>query len=208
MCTAYKIGKRGSVPEKLLYATEHDYFIEAAVPRIIRPTNKAPVIMPDGSLREMTWGFRRQMKGKAGKPIQRTIVNSREDKLAGHTWSAAFRERRCLIPAYSFFEWIERPGGLVPLEFEDAGGRLLWIAGIWEEDETRGEVFSMITTEPNALVAPIHDRMPAVLVPDQVKSFLGGDLHEFGPSLALLAYSEAESFLTRKRSNPSQGELF
>jgi putative SOS response-associated peptidase YedK len=209
VCTAYKIGKRGNLPGKPLYEQELEYYMGVAIPRIVRPTHKAPVILPDGSLREMTWGFKRQMKGRTGKPISRTIVNSREDKLGGRTWSEAFRERRCLIPAFSFFEWVERGGRMVPLEFEDAGDRLLWIAGIWEQDPNRGDVFSMVTTDPNTLVAPVHDRMPAVLSFGQIRPYLGGDLHEFGPSSVALRFGEAENFLSPKKNIPPiQDELF
>lgn len=67
-------------------------------------------------------------------------------------------------------------------------------------------MFSMITTDPNAVLEPVHDRMPAVLVPDQFEPFLSGDLQEFGPSTSSLRFSEAENFLQRKK--PEQGEMF
>jgi putative SOS response-associated peptidase YedK len=208
MCTAYEIGKRGGSFPEWLIAEAGEYLLGLNAVRIVRPTHKAPVIMPDGSLRKMTWGFKRQMKGKTGKPISRTIVNSREDKLSSHTWREAFHERRCLIPAFSFYEWIERPGGMVPLNFESSANQLLWIAGIWEEDQNRGHVYSMITTEPNALVAPVHDRMPAVLLPDQMLPFLQGDMNEFGPSAVQLKFSDAANFLQPKKQPPAQGELY
>lgn len=173
--------------------------------------------MPDGSLREMIWGFRRPVPGGKTKQLWRTIVNSREDKLDGKTWKKAFTERRCLIPAAGFYEWVDRRGGKVPLRFEDPARQFLWIAGIWENDQDRGECFSMITTEPNSYVASVHDRMPAVLIPENIDPFLSGTLSQFGPTQALLSYVEAENFLKKKKSEdasadttPSegQGELF
>jgi putative SOS response-associated peptidase YedK len=213
MCTAYKIGKTskgGIAPGVPWYEIEIGSYLRDISSKIIRPTHKAPVIKSDGNLREMSWGFRRQMKGKSGRPITRTIVNSREDKLSGYVWSDAFRERRCLIPAISFFEWVELDGQMAPLEFVSGEGSLLWIAGIWEADEERGEVFSMISTEPNAQVAPVHDRMPAVLLPGQVEPFLGGEIDEFGPSGVPLNYTRAANFLTRAKDSPLliQDELF
>lgn len=204
MCTAYEIGKRGgSFPEWIrASATKHLLGLDDV--RIIRPTIPAPVIMPDGNLQEMIWGFRRPVPGGKTKQLWRTIVNSREDKLKGRTWNKAFRERRCLIPAASFYEWVDTPKGKAPLRFEDPAKGLLWIAGIWEEDKERGHCFSMITTEPNELVSPVHDRMPAVLLPEQFRPYLDGDLQEFGASRAALAYSHAENFLKKK----SQDELF
>jgi putative SOS response-associated peptidase YedK len=219
VCTAYELGKRGgSFPEWMKADAIGTLLDLDQTPRIIRPTIPAPVIMPDGALREMAWGFRRPVPGGKTKQLWRTIVNSREDKLDGRMWSKAFRERRCLIPAAGFYEWVDKPGGgKAPLRFEDPSGGFLWIAGIWEEDKERGEVFSMITTEPTEAIAPIHDRMPAVLVPDQIGPFLDHELHEFGPSAADLRWSEAANFLKGKGKNaekadpvppPDQGTLF
>jgi putative SOS response-associated peptidase YedK len=219
MCTAYELGKRGgSFPEWVKADAIRTLLDVGDTPRIIRPTTPAPVITPDGKTREMVWGFRRPVPGGKTKQLWRTIVNSREDKLGGRMWSKAFQERRCLIPAAGFYEWIDGPKGKIPMRFEDPGGGLLWIAGIWEEDRERGEVFSMITTEPTDAIAPIHDRMPAVLVPGQIEPFLSHTLNEFGPSAAGLRWSEAANFLKgrgkkvigRKLSAPppDQGELF
>lgn len=215
MCTAYEIGKqRGSTPGYLDPKAVAE-LLEIAEIRIIRPTIPAPVIMPDGSLRTMHWGFRRSFapKTKGGKPTLRTIVNSREDKLDGRTWKKAFVERRCLIPATSFYEWVESGGKNVPLRFVRPGGEWIWIAGIWEENEERGGCFSMITTEPNDVLAPVHDRMPAVLADSQISPYLQGELHAFGPSSVPLEYTEAENFLKKKTAKkqsppPAQEELF
>jgi putative SOS response-associated peptidase YedK len=206
MCTAYEIGKRGGSFAEHVKVAAFEYLmgLEAA---IIRPTLPAPVVMPDGGVKTMLWGFRRPVPGGKTKQLWRTIVNSREDKLGGRTWSKAFKERRCLIPAAAFYEWIDGPRGKVPLKFESRGRGLMWIAGIWEEDKERGECFSMITTEPNAVVGPVHDRMPAVLMPGQIAPYLGGGLQEIGPSAVDLAYEEAANFLKRKEP-PPQGELF
>ena len=207
MCTAYELGQRGgSFPEHIKAGAVKE-LLRILQGSIIRPTLAAPVFMPDGELETMSWGFRRTFapKKKGGKPIARTIVNSREDKLTGRTWKAAFDQRRCLIPASSFFEWVKKNGRNVPLRFKRPGDEWLWIAGIWEESENHGRCFSMITTEPNTIVEPVHDRMPAVLALDQISPYLAGDLSEFGPSSVSLEFEEAANFLKRK---PNQGELF
>lgn len=216
MCTAYELGKRGgSFPEWVNADAIEVLLGLGESPRLIRPTLSAPVILPDGSATTMGWGFRRtfapKIKGKA--PVMRTIVNSREDKLEGRTWRKAFRESRCLIPASSFYEWIEVGGKMTPLRFERPSGEWLWIAGIWETNEDHGDCYSMITTEPTAAIAPIHDRMPAVLGDSQIAAFLNGQLNEFGPSSVALAFQEAENFLKPKASggtppDQAQGELF
>ena len=214
MCTAYELGKkRGSTPGYLNPKAVAE-ILKIKETRIVRPTLPAPVILADGSLTTMSWGFRRSFapKVKGNKPVWRTIVNSREDKLGGRTWKEAFALRRCLIPASSFFEWVEMGGRNVPLRFERPGGEWIWIAGIWEMDAERGECFSMITTEPNSVLEPVHDRMPAVLSGAQIPSFLSGELNEFGPSSVDLQFSEGSNFLkpnaSGKRTPPAQGELF
>ena len=190
MCTAYEIGKKSKrLPARLKNpATER--LRSLGEPRIIRPTLTAPVIMPDGELREMSWGFRRKFRGVKGA-VSRTIVNSREDKLDSGMWREAFRQRRCLIPAIAFYEWVEGPvGKAVPLRFTREDDGWLMIAGIWEEAEN-GPCFSMLTTEPSDFVRMVHDRMPAVLDDAQIAPFLDGQLYGFGPSLVPLQHLAA-----------------
>ena len=175
----------------------------------MRPTLLAPVIMPSGELREMSWGFRRKFKGAKGL-ISRTVVNSREDKLNSAMWRESFRERRCLVPAIAFYEWVEGTGGkATPLRFMRQDDGWLLIAGIWEEGES-GPCFSMLTTEPSDQIRIVHDRMPAVLADSQIDAYLDGELDSFGPSSEKLLYVAAANFL---KSEPppainEQGLLF
>lgn len=212
MCTAYELGKRGGSFPEAVNAAVIDELLEIAETRIIRPTLPAPVMTADGALRTMSWGFRRSFapKAKGRAPVWRTIVNSREDKLGGATWRDAFARRRCLIPAAAFYEWVEIGGRKTPLRFERPDGEWLWIAGIWEEDEERGPCFSMITTEPNEVLKPVHDRMPAVLDNARIGPFLSGKLGKFGPSPVQLEFAETENFLkpARKEKPPALRELF
>jgi putative SOS response-associated peptidase YedK len=127
------------------------------------------------------------------------------------TWRDAFRNRRCLIPAAAFYEWVEVGGKAEPLRFERVDGEMLWIAGIWGEGQN-GPCFSMITTEPNALVQRVHDRMPAVLRDDKIEPFLDQELYEFGPSGVSLEHHPATNFLRSETKPPpppdNQGLLF
>lgn len=205
MCTAYEIGKKANrlparvkipVVEKLRALRET---------KIIRPTLSAPVILPDGDMREMHWGFRRKFRGTKGM-VSRTIVNSREDKLDTAMWREAFRERRCLIPATAFYEWVEGPGGkAMPLRFTAEDDGWLMLAGIWEEGDG-GPCFSMLTTEPSAFVRRVHDRMPAVLADAQIGPYLDGELHEFGPSSIPLQHVGAANFLKAHEPSPPSAE--
>ncbi|GAA5117122.1 SOS response-associated peptidase family protein [Luteolibacter yonseiensis] len=213
MCTAYELGskKRGSSPG-YLDARAVQRLLEISETRIIRPTHIAPVIMPDGSLREMRWGIPTQVRSArpGAKPLIKNVVNSRENKLKGWPWRDAFQKRRCLIPASAFYEWVELDGKKIPLRFVRPDLDTIWIAGIWEDGQ-HGECYSMITTDPNEVMEPVHDRMPAVLQESQIPPYLAGELHEFGPSAVGLAFTEAENFLKGRKEPPpppAQGDLF
>lgn len=194
MCTAYEIGKKANRLPARLKIPVIEELRSLRETKIIRPTLSAPVILPDGDMREMSWGFRRKFRGAKGL-VSRTIVNSREDKLDTAIWREAFRERRCLIPATAFYEWVEGPGGKsAPLRFTDGNDGWLMIAGIWEQGDI-GPCFSMLTTEPSEFVRNVHDRMPAVLAEHQINPYLDGDLHEFGSSAVPLQHVGAANFL-------------
>jgi putative SOS response-associated peptidase YedK len=190
MCTAYELGKRGgSFPEAVNPAVMEE-LLGISETRLVRPTLQAPVVTADGVLRTMSWGFRRSFasKVKGRPPVWRSVVNSREDKLGGQMWRDSFLRRRCLIPAAAFIEWVEIDGRKTPLRFDRPDGNWLWIAGIWEENPERGPCFSMITTEPNAVLEAVHDRMPAVLDDARIGPFLSGELRDFGPSPVALQF--------------------
>jgi len=200
MCHAYEIGRRAgrnSLKHSFLLADSLDL---PAEPRLIRRTDPAPVITADEKLVDMRWGFERPTLG--------TINNSREDKLQGRMWAKAFRERRCVIPASAFFEWSGPKGRKRTHRFTRVDGGRLWIAGIWEESRDFGRCFSMITTGANALMAPIHDRMPAVLEEVEIAGYLAGEMNSFAPSSESLKVKDSPNPLIKPKGNLVQGELF
>jgi putative SOS response-associated peptidase YedK len=118
-------------------------------------------------LRALRWGLVPFWAKDA--TIGRRLINARLDSLAS---KPAFREaltrRRCLIPASGFYEWgVDAAGKKQPFFIRPRGEPLLAIAGLWERWRTQGaeplETCVIVTTEANALLAPIHDRMPVVL---------------------------------------------
>lgn len=117
----------------------------------------------------MRWGFARSFSS--------SINNARTDKLDSPTWAAAFLDRRCIIPASSFFEWQQTPSGPGQCyEFHCVDEDWMWIAGMWEPSDKFGPCFTMVTTDAPPLMAPIHSRMPAVLSLADALGFLRGDL--------------------------------
>jgi putative SOS response-associated peptidase YedK len=82
----------------------------------------------------------------------------------------AFRRRRCLVPVDNLYEWKKTARGKQPHAIGLKDGGVMALAGLWEtwrspEGETIRS-FTVVTTNPNALCAEIHDRMPAILKPE------------------------------------------
>lgn len=96
------------------------------------------------------------------------MINARSESVEEKpAFRAAFRRRRCLIPATGFFEWQQRDGKKVPMFAHMKDNSVFAFAGLWEVwhspegDELR--TVTILTTEPNALMADIHNRMPVIL---------------------------------------------
>lgn len=94
-------------------------------------------------------------------------INARAESIAEKpTFKVPFKKRRCLIPADGFYEWetIEKKKQPYFIHMKDDAP--FAFAGIWNRNEINGEVletFSLITTEPNELMAQFHDRMPVII---------------------------------------------
>jgi putative SOS response-associated peptidase YedK len=124
-------------------------------------------------------------------------------------WAEAFRDRRCVIPASAFYEWGPGAAGKKQaFEFRPPGDAYLWIAGVWEPNPDHGRCYSMITTEAPPIMAPIHDRMPAVLAADEVDAYLNSGPWALRPFPGELHLAPCASPLKAKPAGPEQQELF
>ena len=149
----------------------------------------------------MRWGFHRSFNP--------SVNNARSDKLAGGMWTAAFRERRCVIPMTHFYEWGPGIGGKEPAyEFGDPADDFLWVAGIWEEHPEFGRCYSMVTTDVSSLMAPIHERMPAILLPAEAPAYLNGPSWSFQSFAGPLTDTPCASQLVKPPGPDPQQELF
>lgn len=122
------------------------------------------------------------------------MINARAETLAEKpAFRQALARRRCLVPANGFYEWQKLPGGrgTQPLCFTLKDGNPFFFAGLWENwrqpDGADYLSFTLITCAPNSLMAPIHDRMPVILTPEQGQAWLAA------PKPVLLAPFQAES---------------
>lgn len=114
----------------------------------------------------LRWGL---VPGWSSGPDNRyRMINARAETLASKpAYRDAFRRRRCLIPADGFYEWQRRDdGSKQPFYLHLADRRPFAFAGLWEhwEGEDRSiDSCTIVTTAANAVVAPIHARMPVIL---------------------------------------------
>lgn len=104
----------------------------------------------------------------ATKKGQRPLINARSESVATQAaFKESFERRRCLIPADGFYEWRRDENGKRPIWFSPPDGALFAFAGIWARLEPKeGEPVTscaLLTTKPNGIVGPVHDRMPVVL---------------------------------------------
>lgn len=143
----------------------------------VAPTQMHPVITntdPD-HLQFFKWGLI-PFWAKVEK-IGSRMINSRiETILEKPAFRNAVNKRRCLVPFDGFYEWQKTPSGKIPYRIIRKDKGIFAVAGIWEKWKSpEGETvfsFSVITQPPNELMASIHDRMPAILLPEQEQIWL------------------------------------
>ncbi len=123
--------------------------------------------------------------------IGQRLINARVETLAEKpAFKHALRYRRCLIPADGFYEWKKVGNTKQPYFVRHREGKPLALAGLWElwqgADGSELQTCTIITTEPNATVRPLHDRM-AVILPEQAYDlWLDPNLHQPERLLPLL----------------------
>ncbi|MCA9875835.1 MAG: SOS response-associated peptidase [Ardenticatenaceae bacterium] len=105
------------------------------------------------------------------------MINARSETVAEKpAFRSAFKRRRCLIPADGFYEWQKQNGGKQPLYIRLRDERPFALAGLWEIWQSPGgdelETCTILTTTPNELMEPIHNRMPVLLHPDDYDEWL------------------------------------
>jgi putative SOS response-associated peptidase YedK len=152
----------------------------------VAPTDLHFVAVAEGKKRVVVpakWGFT-----DGGKPLINARSETARDK---PSFRDAFARRRCVVPADGFFEWRGGKNDRRPIWFHPPDGGLMAFAGLWEPGLLGAPPqFTILTTEANALVAPVHDRMPVILPPACIGEWLGAprtDLLVPAPDGALVA---------------------
>ena len=121
------------------------------------------------SVRPMRWGF--VLHGVTPK----LIANAKSETVATlSAFKKAAATRRCLVPANGFYEWMTSRGAKLPYLFTLLDEEPFAFAGIW--DPPAGELpetYCVLTTEPNELVAKVHNRMPVILTRETMPRWIG-----------------------------------
>ena len=137
------------------------------------PTQLLPVVVIERGkriLKMMTWGL--IPSWAESKVIGSKMINARAETLAEKpSFRNALKSRRCLIPVDGFYEWMPTGRGKQPMRISLKSKEIFALAGLWETWKSPvGEVahsYTIITTDANELIAPIHDRMPVILTSNQ-----------------------------------------
>lgn len=150
----------------------------------IAPSQPILAIINDGKqnrLGTLRWGL---IPGWAkDEKIGYKMINARAETAAEKpSFRTAFRKRRCLIPADSFYEWKRNGDVKTPMRIRLASGEPFAFAGLWESWKSpEGKTVhscTILTTEPNELMADIHDRMPVILPKSAEAKWLDPDLQD------------------------------
>lgn len=178
------LAERFKVEQVRVTETEHNYNVT--------PRAEVPVVAESHGERVLDlvrWGlvpsWAKDIK------IGDRLINARADKLAAsNAYKRAFARRRCIVPADGFYEWqvVEGKKQKQPWFIRRRDGEPLAFAGLWEiwhdpndpdqENAPRVRSCVIITTDPNEVLAPIHDRMPVVLSESAWDEWLDADNHD------------------------------
>ncbi|UWZ85006.1 SOS response-associated peptidase [Occallatibacter riparius] len=174
----------------------------------IAPGSVQPVVLVDDmgerEIALMRWGF---------KLPDRHLFNARSEGIERASfWKDSFQERRCIVPADSFFEWSDT-GQKKKAKYEIAipGREPFGMAGLWKpwknpKTDQWERTFAVITGEPNQLMQPVHDRMTTILDPRDYEEYLAASDR---PPLHLLRILSPEQMRLKRvdEAEPTEAQM-
>ena len=183
----------------------------------IAPTQMAPVVRatPEGRRLDLfRWGL--IPSWACDQAVGARMINARSETAAEKpAFGEALARRRCLVPADGFFEWQKVGRARQPYFIRRRDGAPCALAGLWERwsaspaDGTI-ESFTVLTTTPNALVEPLHDRMPVIIEPADFARWLDLDQRDPATLRSLLRPLPAERMeahpVSRRVNSPANDD--
>jgi len=201
MCGRYVVTTPGEVLAELFEIDEKPHL----APRYnVAPTQEVAIVRARAAGgREMAlvhWGLIPHWAKE--RAIGNRLINARGETLAGKpSFRDSFKRRRCLIAADGFYEWQRLDGRKQPWLVRLRGGAPFGFAGLWSSwtDKASGEIVescTIVTTAPNDLLAPIHDRMPVIVPRERHSAWLDpavSDPQSLAPLIASYPAGEMEA---------------
>ena len=170
----------------------------------IAPSQEVLTVLDDGGTRRgkmLRWGlvpsWAKDIK------IGYKTINARADTVAtAGAFRTPFKKRRCLVLADGFYEWKRVGKGKQPMHIRLRGGEPFAFAGLWDawKNPADGQWIhscTIVTTTPNELIAPIHDRMPVILSSEAERMWLDATVLDQKTLLSLLTPFPAGSMEVR-----------
>jgi putative SOS response-associated peptidase YedK len=174
MCAGYTVEVDAEALVDAFRVDERPLDSPAFMPGELFPRQSAPIIVErsseHGSLRVLGVArFGLVPHWAKELAVGNKLFNARAETLSEKpAFRDSFARRRCLVPASAFYEWQkDAQGKSHRFRFAPAQGSLWALAGLWSTWRAPGGEkvgsFAIITTRPNPVIAPIHDRMPVIL---------------------------------------------
>lgn len=140
------------------------------------PSQNLPVVIKDGGklkLEIMRWG----LVPFWAKDMRTAQINARSEGIEEKAFfRKPFKKQRCLVPASYFFEWMKTKDNKIPYLIKARDREVFAFAGVYDVvkdgDGRKIKSFAIITTEPNRVVAKIHNRMPVILEKEDEREWL------------------------------------
>jgi putative SOS response-associated peptidase YedK len=180
MCGRYTLMKLADLLKLIPWLQVPAEILERQSRYNVAPSQVMPIIVSAddrAQLHTAKWGF--VPSWTKGKPKLQPINAKSETVATSGMFRRAFQQRRCLVPADGFYEWqgVKPPKQPYFIRMRDASP--FAFAGLWERSHPEGpealETFTILTTTPNELLKPIHNRMPVIIPLDRYRQWLGGE---------------------------------
>jgi putative SOS response-associated peptidase YedK len=192
MCGRFTLTKQDAEELALELGVDASAFVDYKPRYNIAPTDPHWIVRMKFEERELLpakWGLINSWAKDAKRAAQQ--INAKAETIAERpVFRDAFARRRCVVPADGFFEWTGPKNARQPIWFHRDDGGLILFAGLYEYWRREGQweaTFTIVTTEPNELLAQVHDRMPVVLPEDVVDGWLDPNEEDMDKLKPLLA---------------------
>ena len=212
MCGRFTLNKSGEAIASAFQLNE----VPQLLPRYnIAPTQLVPTVLhtaenSNRQFHQLRWGL---IPSWAKDPQMGTrLINARAETVTEKpSFRSAFRQRRCLVIADGFYEWQRQERKKQPFYFQLQNGQPFAFAGLWERwrspDGEEIQSCTILTTEANEILRPIHDRMPVILDSKDYDLWLDPEVQNTEPLQQLLRPYPSEAMtsyaVSTKVNNPA-----